>query len=241
MSHSKISKVLITGAMSAILCSSIFLTGCMGGGEEQTGTQVAQTNIQINLNAENDMCNDALKLTVTGIQRRPTSIFAGSDIATSQMAGTNASEVSVANSNDIAIQVDVSFRWNINTYTSAVTAAGGQPNTSSLTTLGALLQPGSLMYVEGVDSDGNIYQSADIITPAQQENVNALSIDAQWDYDVLNSDLPETSVTKTGSFLIRVPSTVQDLKLIIQTPTSGQPIDRDISGGGTYIYELPLA
>lgn len=241
-SKQKITKIIILSALSLLLIvSSTFLTGC-GGSSQPAGVKISDTMIEIKQNAVNNMCNDALKLTVTGMQRRPTSIFAGAGIEKgSDVGGTNESTVSVANSNDIAIQVDVSFTWNINTYIAALEAAGASNSSAQVSTLGELLLPGTLMYVTGFDTDGNPYQSADIIVPEKQENVNALAINSQWDYDVLNSELPETSVTKTGSFLIRVPSTVSDLKLIMNTPTSGQPVDDDISAGGSYIYELPLA
>lgn len=223
--------------------SSMMLTGCFGGGEEEdpNAVKVSQTTFQINEDAINDMCNSALKLTVTGMQRRPTSTFAGSSIAGSDLSGANASSVSATNSNDIAIQVDVSYTWNINTYMTALENAGQSTSGSNnFRSLSELLKPGTLMYVEGVDGDGNPYFSADIITPDAQDDVNALAINAQWDYDVMHSALPETSVTKTGSFLLRVPSTAQDLKLVINTPMAGQPIDDDVSYATYYTYELPL-
>lgn len=220
----------------------------MGGGgsdENENFVSVSQTAYTIELGAVNNMVNNALRLKVTDVQRRPTSIFSGATINGADadgMSGTASSTVGEANTTDIAIQVDVSFTWNVNAYVTAVGQAGGQVSAVP-ETLGDALVPGTYMYVSGVDADGNEYMSADIISPAAQDDVNALAINAQWDYDVLNSSLPETSVTKTGSFLIRVPSTVDDLKLNIMTPMAGQSMGgtEDITTSTTYIYELPLA
>lgn len=243
----KIASILCIGAL--LVPTSVALTGCMGGGsDENTNTMaVSQTAYTIERNAVNNMVNNALKLTVTDIQRRPTSVFSGADISKGSgssdgIDGTTESQVGEANTTDIAIQVDVSLTWNVNTYTQAVLAAGGQASNVP-ETLEEALVPGKYMYISGTDADGNDYMSADIISPSAQENVNALAINAQWDYDVMHAKLPEASVTKTGSFLIRVPSTVDNLKLNIMTPMAGQAVggSSDITTGTTYIYELPLS
>lgn len=235
-------------ALSSVLAfaAPAALSGCAGGGGSSTAENtvaVNQTSYQIEENAVNNMCNGAMKLSVTGMQRRPTSVFSGSSIqgGSQGMDGTSDSQVSAATETDIAIQVDISYTWNVNTYIQAVTAAGGQASTAPSSLIDVLV-PGTLMYVSGTDADGNPYMSADIISPPAQEDVNALAINAQWDYDVLNSPLPETSVTKTGSFLLRVPSTVNNLKLVIITPMGGQDPKsaNDIGSGETYLYELPL-
>lgn len=246
-----------TKKIASILCASallisvpVTLTGCMGGGSSSSNDNtmaVSQTAYTIELGAVNNMVNNALKLTVTDIQRRPTSVFSGSNISKGSgnadgMDGTSETQVGAANATDIAIQVDISLTWNVNTYTQAVLAAGGQASNVP-ETLEEALMPGTYMYISGTDADGNDYMSADIISPSAQENVNALAINAQWDYDIMHSQLPEASVTKTGSFLIRVPSTVDNLKLNIMTPAGGQEIggSNDITTGTTYIYELPLS
>lgn len=241
----KKTKTLLSATAAALaVLSAVPLSGCMDmgiGGDstsEITSVEVAQTSFTIEENAVNNMCNGAIKLTVTGMQRRPMSVFAGSSIegARGEMDGSSESSVGAASAaTDIAIQVDVSYTWNLSTYQQA-TGGGSVP-----LSLKDVLLPGSLMYVTGTDPDGNPYTTADIIVPAAQENVNALAINAQWDYDVLNSPLPETSVTKTGSFLLRVPSTVNNLSLVIMTPMGGQELSADAPNTGeTYIYELPL-
>lgn len=245
----KITKKTTALSLVAVLALStpFALTGCMGGSNDSSTAEnaitVAQTSYQIEENAVNNMCNGAMKFSITGMQRRPTSIFSGASIqgVSQGMDGTSDSQVSAAATTDIAIQVDVSYTWNVNTYIQAVTAAGGQAS-STPSNLIDVFVPGTLMYVSGLDADGNPYMSADIISPDAQEDVNALAINAQWDYDVLNSPLPETSVTKTGSFLLRVPSTVNNLKLVIVTPMGGQDFTNinNISNGETYMYEFPL-
>lgn len=246
-----IKKKTLALAVSATLALSapIALTGCMGGGgNSNSGTAenaitVAQTSYQIEENAVNNMCNGAMKFSITGMQRRPTSVFSGASIqgVSQGMDTTSDSQVSAAATTDVAIQVDVSYTWNVNTYIQAVTAAGGQAS-STPSNLIDVFVPGTLLYVSGMDADGNPYMSADIISPDPQEDVNALAINAQWDYDVLNSPLPETSVTKTGSFLLRVPSTVNNLKLVVVTPMGGQDFTNvnNIGNGETYMYEFPL-
>lgn len=248
-------RIVALAAIAMFTVTPITMTGCMGDGSTATSTttsssssnanniiQVAQTSYKIEKNATNDMCNGALKLAVTDMQRRPTSIFSGADISGSQnISGTNESTVGAASTTDIAIQVDISYTWNVNTYKQAITNAGGTvSNTPSKLT--DVLNPGSLMYVQGKDADGNLYQTADIIVPGQQDDVNKLAINSQWDYDVLNSALPETSVTKTGSFLLRVASTASDLELIIITPTSGQDVTdaSKVSQGNVAKYSLQL-
>ena len=226
--------------------SPLMLTGCFGGGggEESNSNviQVSQTSYEIQRNAVNDMVNRGLKFTITDMQRRPMSVFSGSSISKSQaMEGTSATEVSAAATTDIVVQVDVSFTWNVNTYATAL-ANNGTTMNKAPSTLTDLFQPGKLMYIQGEDADGNLYQSADIIEPEEQKDVNQLAINSQWDYSVMSSPLPETSVTKTGSFLLRVPSTAKNLKLIFVTPTSGQDVTQPdtVGAGNVAVYELPL-
>lgn len=238
-------KIIGISTALMLMLTPITLTGCMGGGSQpDNSVQVSQTTFQLEENAVNDMCNAALKLQVTGMQRRPTSTFAGSSISGSKtLDGTNDTQVGAASTTDIAIQVDISYTWNINTYINALANAGQNTSSaaSSIRSLSDLLRPGELMYIQGYDADGNLYTSADIIVPSPQDNINALAINAQWDYDVLNSALPETSVTKNGSFLIRAPSSVRDLKLVINTPIAGQDVSNvDLTSSNCYIYELPL-
>lgn len=236
----KIIATMLCGMLA--ITSPFVLSGCGGGDEsdQPAAYSVSQTDYRIELGAINSMANNALKCTFTNVERRPMSIFAGSKISSSSsgsMDGTSDSEVKNTATTDIVIQVDVSYTWNLNTY---VTAAEG---TSAPKTLGDLFSPGTLMYVTGVDSDGNAYTSSDIISPEEQSDINALAINSQWDYDILNSPLPETSVTKVGSFLIRIPSTINDLRLIIITPMAGQnPSQPDkIKNGRADTYELLLS
>lgn len=249
------SKHIIAPTTAAIMLGAcLVLPGCFGGLSDPVGTssngsggsssnnanmiQVSQTSYGITRNAVNNMVNGALKFSVTDMQRRPMSTFSGSAISSSEGAG---GAVSAAATNDIVVQIDVSYTWNVNTYRTALQNAGTDVNMVP-SALKDVLQPGKLMYIQGEDADGNLYQSADVIVPSEQKDVNQLAINAQWDYNVLNSPLPETSVTKTGSFLMRIPSTAKNLKLVFVTPMSGQDVSRvdNISQGNVAVYELPL-
>ena len=249
-------RIIMPVAAAAMLSACLVLPGCFGGLSDPVGTasngsggsstsdnanmvQVSQTSYGITRNAVNNMCNGALKFSVTDMQRRPMSTFSGSAISSAEGGGSGA--VSAAATNDIVVQIDVSYTWNVNTYRTALQNAGNDVNMVP-SALKDVLQPSKLMYIQGEDADGNLYQSADVIVPAEQKDVNQLAINAQWDYNVLNSPLPETSVTKTGSFLMRIPSTAKNLKLIFVTPMSGQDVSRveTIQQGNVAVYELPL-
>ena len=211
-----------------------------GSSSNENATTLQQSAVQVSLGAQNAMVNNALQMTITDVQRRPLSVFEGATISGSD---TNASSVSAMSTNEIAIQVDVNFTWNVNTYTTALAAAGASTSATP-SSLEDLLAPGTLMYIEGVDADGNPYRASDIIVPAEQENVNSLAINSQWDYAVIEADLPETSVQATGSILFRVASTARDLQLVMITPTSGQDITRAdtvATSGNTTTYTLPLS
>lgn len=242
----------LSGCGAMPLSDTDILSGSRNGSSSQSSSQdisnsaiqIAQTSYAIQRNAVNDMCNGGLKLSVSNIQRRPLSVFSGSSISQSsemQSSPMSNSTVESVNTTDIAIQIDMSYTWNANTYASAIAQAGGTVNNTP-SKLKDLLQPGSLLYVTGKDQDGNPYMSASIVTPNAQKDVNGLGINSQWDYDIINSSLPEPSVTKTGSLILKVPSTVTDLKLVMVTPMGGQDVmtPKDVPNGNTSIYTLDL-
>ena len=123
---------------------------------------------------------------------------------------------------DVVIEVDLEYTWNVNTYTEAVKKAG---NSTSGTpkTLEDILKPGNLMVIQGNDANGEPYSSCNVIAPDEQDE-DVFGINAQWDYNILSSDLPEASKTKKGSMLFLVSSSAENLKLYMLTPTSGQAI-----------------
>ena len=239
------SGLLLASLPSLSGCSAI--QGAFGGGEPtnargtvNTLATLSQRTFQLEKNAVNDMCNGGLKLTYLDMQRRPMSTFAGQELSSAGLSGTeNDGDVSELQTNDIAIQVDVSFTWNVNTYIDTTTAVLGE-SADIPSTLGEILQPGVLMYVQGEDADGNEYLSGDIIHVEEEEN-SPLATSSSWNYDILDTLLPETSVTSQGSFLIRVASTARNLTLYIVTPVGGQNIDpEEIFNRSVDIYELPL-
>ena len=248
-------KKIVSASTVAVLAfgSCFAMTGCMNAssiGTATTGgasssnsantTTVQQSTVDISLGAQNAMVNNALQLTVTDIQRRPLSVFSGASISGSD---TSDSTVSSMSTSEIVIQVDVNFTWNINTYMAAAAAAGNS-NPTEPSTLSDLLVPGTLMYIQGVDADGSPYMASDIVVPSDETEVNSLAINSQWDYAIIDADLPETSVQATGSILFRVASTAKDLQLVIITPTSGQEVtqpDDVIATGNTTTYTLQLS
>lgn len=245
---SKKAKIIAAGASAALLLSSA-LVGCgaqdpmasvTGGGDnsnEENVLVLSQENISMVPGAENPMCNNALKLTVTDMQRRPLSTFANSSIST---GGTGQGSTTSASTDDVVIEVDISYTWNINTYNAALASMGVQNANPS--TLKDLLRPGTLMYIAGTDANGEPYIVADVIQPEKQENTNALAINYQWNYDILNTQLPEASKRQDGSMLFRCASTASNLKLYIITPMSGQAADDDnaLLAGNVAQYTLDL-
>ena len=254
----KLGAIAVAIPLALSLGSPLAISGCafFGGGEQQqsvgTGNVnkgknenvsiLEETSYDLELGAENSMVNGGLKFSLIDVQRRPMSTFAGSDMSKAASSGTNDRSVSPMATDSIVIQMDVSYTWNVNAYTAAVQkATGSTPRSPSA--LKALLTPGTLMYIEGVDDDGNRYISGDVIEPEEQDDVNQLAINAQWDYSILSSSLPETSVRKSGSILMRVASTAKDLKLIIYTPTGGQDISdtEAVAMGEVDKYVFPLS
>ena len=247
---SKKAKIFAAGASAALLLSSA-LVGCGaqdpmasvtggGGGEgsnEENVLVLSQENIAMTPGAENPMCNNALKLTVTDMQRRPLSTFANASIST----GTSGQGYTTsASTDDVVIEVDISYTWNINTYNTALASTGA--NSASPSTLKDLLRPGTLMYIAGADENGEPYIVSDVIQPEKQEDTNALAINYQWNYDILNTPLPEASKRLDGSMLFRCASTASNLKLYIITPMSGQAADDDnaLLAGQVSQYTLDL-
>lgn len=239
--------VLKRGIGIAAVCglAGIMLAGCSAASSftssdssDTTTLTIVSDAYELTLGATNSFCNGALQISFNAVQRRPVSIFEGASISGS----SSSTSVSATSSSEIAIQVDVSFTWNVNTYNEMLSAAGN--GTSSPSTLSDLLQPGELMYIQGTDADGNTYLASDIIIPTVDVEDNELATTSTWDYSVINTSLPETSVSQSGSIIFRVASTAQNLELVIITPTGGQDATdgSDIMTTGSYsTYILPLS
>lgn len=246
-SSKRIFPLIKRGVAGVVACGLVgtMLTGCSAAdsftGSSSTDTStltIVSDAYELTLGATNSFCNGALQISFDAVQRRPISIFEGASISGS----SSSSSVSATSSSEIAIQVDVSFTWNVNTYNEMLTAAGN--SSASPSTLSDLLQPGELMYIQGTDADGNTYLASDLVIPSTSVEDNELATTSTWDYSVINTSLPETSVSQSGSIIFRVASTAQNLELVIITPTGGQDASNgaDIMTSGSYaIYILPLS
>lgn len=244
----------MTTAFAAVLAISagLGLTGCFSiGGSPSSGkdTQVdsntaamvtSSTKITMKKGAENKMFNNSVTLSVLDFQRRPVSLFQGASTQSSDAGSSTSGTVGTTSTNDVALQIDFSYMWNPNTYATNTTNAGGT-NTSAPRTLDSVLQPGKLMYIQGKDQYGELYTTSTIITPDTEED-NTLSLNQQWDYNLLQSDLPQASDTKKGSVVFQVSTNVTDLELIIITPdNNANPTQADsVLSGSNKIYSIDL-
>lgn len=246
-------KRTVTTALAAVLAISagLGLSGCfsMGGApSSEKDTQVdsntasmvtSSTKIAMKKGAENKMFNNSVTLSVLDFQRRPVSLFQGASTQSSD-EGSSSGTVGTTSTNDVALQIDFSYMWNPNTYSTNTTNAGGT-NASAPDTLNSILQPGKLMYIQGKDQYGELYTTSTIITPDTEED-NALSLNQQWDYNLIQSALPQASDTKKGSIVFQVSTNVTDLELIIITPdNNANPTQVDsVLSGNNKIYSIDL-
>lgn len=250
-----------------LMVSPLALSGCslfggLGGSSSNTTTVSGSTNgggsssasnanvtkttssaYAIKIGAKNPMANDAIQLTVTGVERRPVSTF------TNAMQGTSGNSTSsntntADDTNRVAIEVDVSYTYNSTTLTTNTEQYGGNVN-GSVNTLSDLLLPGELMYITGTDQNGSEYIASDVlaVTTGSSSSSNTLGTNAQWDYDVLDSALPQAAQTKTGSMVFVVSSTAKNLTLhIITANKNASPTDaKAVGAGNNYHYTLDLS
>ena len=251
-----IPRKIATTALATVLTVSagLGLTGCFGisgsssssssSGDTQVDSNTAKmvtssTKITMKKGSENKMFNNSITLSVLDFQRRPVSLFQGSSTQSSD-AGSSSGTVGTTSTDDVALQIDFSYMWNPNTYSTNTTNAGGT-NTTAPSTLEDVLQPGKLMYIQGKDQYGELYTTSTIITPDTTED-NTLSLNQQWDYNLLKGDLPQASDTKKGSIVFQVSTNVTDLELIIITPDNNpSPTQADsVLSGSNKIYSIDL-
>ena len=239
----KTAKTIVAVIATAILAISAFaITGCsgipfLGGGGGKTLTS---ESVQIAQNAKNPLVNDSLMLTVTGIQRRPLSVFQGSSV---KEAGSQAGSgrVDSSSSDFVIVEVDMNIEYNANTLMSSAEKANIKAST-----LEDLLLPGELMMITGKDQNGGDYTSCDILIPETDEETQAAASSSfsngDWDYSLIKSELPTMSQTKSGSILFKVSPTASDLKLVIVT-ANGNPLPLDaeaVQNGNKKVYYLDI-
>lgn len=221
--------------------------GTNGGGSSSASnanvTRTTSSAYAIKIGAKNPMANDAIQLTVTGVERRPVSTFTNAMQGASR-SSTSSNTNTADDTNRVAIEVDVSYTYNSTTLTTNTEQYGGNVN-GSVNTLSDLLLPGELMYITGTDQNGSEYIASDVlaVTTGSSSSSNTLGTNAQWDYDVLDSALPQAAQTKTGSMVFVVSSTAKDLTLhIITANKNASPTDAEAVGAGNnYHYTLDLS
>ena len=228
---------LIAALMMALTTG---LSGCAmfgGGGSASTAsTQSQAVGNVIELGKEYQLFNNSVKMTVLSVQRRPLSHFlGGTDIS---------SERNITSDMDIVVEVDVALRYNQNVLTTSIGQLGGAlPDENSYPdTLMSLLQPGSLLYLSGTDQDGYPYTSASVLAGPTSTD-NTLGTNAQWDYNMMSSPLPQSTTEKRGSILLLSTSSVRDMSVMIASPTScPNPLNPEavMSDPSTILYSIPV-
>jgi hypothetical protein len=253
-------------AGGAAMAGAMLLSGCMGkkssGGTQVLTRKVVKSTIPIERNTDTPLYNGALVLTFTKIQRRPVSAFAGGSYY-----GTSSGSIPDTISRDavgtnIAIAIDIEMTWNANTY---MKSAGDDARLPSK--LADLIIPGSTLYIQGTDADGGDYTATQFITPppssgsgangaiesqiraannarnvSAAETIRRDSANREWDYDILNSPLPETSEKRGGSIIVMASSSASNLQLdLIQYAPGVDPSDEEAvanSDASYYIVDL---
>lgn len=226
-------------ALIALTASTFVVTGCSGLPFGGGGKTLTSESVQITQNAKNTLVNDSLVMTVTGIQRRPLSVFEGSSVKASG-GDTGSARVDSSSSDFVVVEVDMNIEFNLNTLTSSAEKAN-----IKVSTLEDLLLPGSLMMITGKDQNGGDYTSCDILIPETNEETAAASSgfsNSDWDYSLIKSDLPTMSQVKSGSILFKVSPTASDLKLVIITADGNSlPLDpAAVQSGNKKIYYLDI-
>lgn len=256
-SHVVLAGLASTALIVALSGCSMF-SGIAGSSSSASSSGNSNANIvvstsqayEITLGAQNAMCDNALQFTVTNMERRPISTFinasssSNSNSSSSASVSSSSSNTNVSDdTNKVAVEVDVSYTFNQTTLTTNMQQYGNTSSSSTPSTLSDILLPGQLMYITGTDSDGNAYVASDILSVKSNTSSNTLGTNAQWDYDVLNSSLPQATQTKTGSMIFIVSNSAQNLQLhIITGMNNASPLDAAAVGSGNnYHYVLDLS
>lgn len=209
--------------------------GTGNGNSEETIAYSSETTQKMEIGSTATMANGGLKLTVNGIQRRPLTIFKNANIMTSN---DNTSLISRAQQGDIVVEVDITYTWNQNTYAQSLTAE----STSMPASLNDILHAGELMYVSGLDANGEDYISSNVLQFSNDGSTDTVSSNSVTDYDILNSPLAETGTEKSGAMLFVVSSNVTGLTLKMPTPIDGADVTdaASVNQGNKDVFELSL-
>lgn len=199
------------------------LSGC-GGGSSSSGeniTYITTQTVAVKQGAANIMCNNGMTLTITGVQKRPISTFAGASV----LNDTNDSQgVNEMSSTSLVVEIDMSIKFNDTTFRQVTQAAGGDEDPPSV--VSDVLQPGSLIFISGTDPNGGEYRSYTTIHPESVDAPSQAISNSQWRYDILNQPIPEASATLNGSLLFKVSATAQNLQFnIFSAYNNADPLD----------------
>lgn len=204
------------------------LSGCgmFGGGKKSSDenvTYITSQTVQMKENANNTMCNNAMKLTVLGVQKRPISTFAGASVINDSNDSQGVNEMS---SNSLVVEIDLSITFNDNTFRQVTQAAGGDEDPPE--TISEILVPGYLVFITGTDPNGGDYISYAIIQPEERESPSQAISNSQWKYNILNQPVPEASETLYGSLLFKVNANAGNLKFNIYSAyNNAEPLDEE--------------
>ena len=232
------------GSVPMLLAGTLVLplSGCglFGGGNKSSNeniTYVTSQTIKMKENANNTMCNNAMKLTVLGVQKRPISTFAGAAVINDTNDSQGINEMS---SNSIVIEVDLSITFNDNTFRQVTSAAGGDEDPPEV--IEEVLIPGSLIFISGTDPNGGDYRSYAIIQPEERESPSQAISNSQWKYNILAQPVPEASETLYGSLLFKVNAKAGDLKFNIYSAyNNAEPLEEEsIRAGNNQQFILDI-
>lgn len=210
-------------AMAMTLSFSLSGCGMFGGGKSKGEeiTYVTSQTVQVKENAKNVMCNNAMALTILGVQKRPISTFAGANV----ILDTNDSQgVNEMSSNSIVVEIDMSITFNDTTFRQVTQASGGDEDPPR--SVEEVLIPGSLVFISGKDPNGGEYRSYTIIQPETQSAPSQAVSNSQWRYNILEEPIPEASETLNGSLLFKVNAKAEDLQFNIYSAyNNAEPLD----------------
>jgi len=202
---------------------SLPMSGCGGGGgssDEEIHYVTSQT-VQVERGAKNSLCNNGMVLTITGVQKRPISTFAGAEVEFDTGDSQGVNEMS---STSIVIELDMSITFNDNNFKQVTQAAGGDEDPPE--TISEVLVPGSLIFITGTDPNGGDYTSYTVIKPETRNTTSQAISNAQWKYNILDEPIPEASTTLNGSLLFKVSSNAKNLQFNIYSAyNNAEPLD----------------
>lgn len=222
-------KRLPQGPLAALvtMAMSLPMSGCgmLGGGDssDEDITYVTSQTVHVEKGAKNILCNNGMQLTITGVQKRPISTFAGASVEFDTVDSQGVNEMS---STSIAIELDMSITFNDNTFKQVTQAAGGDE--SAPETISQVLVPGSLIFISGTDPNGGDYLSYTIIKPENGNTPSQAISNAQWKYNILDEPVPEASATLNGSLLFKVSANAKNLQFNIYSAyNNADPLDEE--------------